>query len=140
MQLCSEPPQKRLVEITDFPPSVLSGTIWNLKGCFSSARQAEALSAVVATLSQCLSLDAGAVISDLWRAEASRLASNSTAEPNSAHTEEQPAGGAVEEEDMEEGDGEVKMNGKKKNGKQGKLDKDVSAFLPVSSEFLEDCK
>uniref|UniRef100_A0A8B9HMY0 SYO1-like TPR repeats domain-containing protein n=1 Tax=Astyanax mexicanus TaxID=7994 RepID=A0A8B9HMY0_ASTMX len=66
----------------------------------------------------------------------SRLASKSTAEPDSAsaHSEEQPATGngasVEEEEEMEEGDGEVKKNGRKKNGKHAKIDKDISDFLP----------
>ncbi|KAG9260931.1 HEAT repeat-containing protein 3 [Astyanax mexicanus] len=116
--------------------TLAAGSVWNLKACFSSQRQAEALTAVVATLAHCLSLDTGSLIPDLWQAQESRLASKSTAEPDSAsaHSEEQPATGngasVEEEEEMEEGDGEVKKNGRKKNGKHAKIDKDISDFLP----------
>uniref|UniRef100_A0AAR2L4X7 SYO1-like TPR repeats domain-containing protein n=1 Tax=Pygocentrus nattereri TaxID=42514 RepID=A0AAR2L4X7_PYGNA len=65
--------------------------------------------------SHCLSLDAGAI----------------TTEPASACKDKQPAGGAMEEEEeMEEGDVEVKMNGGKRNGKKAKIDKDISDFMP----------
>uniref|UniRef100_A0AAR2IJM8 SYO1-like TPR repeats domain-containing protein n=1 Tax=Pygocentrus nattereri TaxID=42514 RepID=A0AAR2IJM8_PYGNA len=81
-----------------------AGSVWNLKGCFSSTRQADALMAVVTTLAHCLSLDAGAMLPELWQAQATRL-SNSTTEPASACKDKQPAGGAMEEEEeMEEGD------------------------------------
>ncbi|XP_072527691.1 HEAT repeat-containing protein 3 isoform X2 [Salminus brasiliensis] len=114
--------------------TLAAGSVWNLKGCLSSTRQAEALTAVVATLAHCLSLDTGVLIPELWQAQVKRLASKSTAEQASALTEEQPApgGGAVgeEEEEMEEGDGEVKMNGGKRNRKRAKIDRDISDFLP----------
>uniref|UniRef100_A0AAR2LSS3 SYO1-like TPR repeats domain-containing protein n=1 Tax=Pygocentrus nattereri TaxID=42514 RepID=A0AAR2LSS3_PYGNA len=107
-----------------------AGSVWNLKGCFSSTRQADALMAVVTTLAHCLSLDAGAMLPELWQAQATRL-SNSTTEPASACKDKQPAGGAMEEEEeMEEGDVEVKMNGGKRNGKKAKIDKDISDFMP----------
>uniref|UniRef100_A0AAR2IVG2 SYO1-like TPR repeats domain-containing protein n=1 Tax=Pygocentrus nattereri TaxID=42514 RepID=A0AAR2IVG2_PYGNA len=64
------------------------------------------------------------------KAQATRL-SNSTTEPASACKDKQPAGGAMEEEEeMEEGDVEVKMNGGKRNGKKAKIDKDISDFMP----------
>ncbi|KAL7833679.1 hypothetical protein AOLI_G00286390 [Acnodon oligacanthus] len=110
--------------------TLAAGSVWNLKGCFSSTRQADALTAVVTTLAHCLSLDAGAMVPELWQAQATRL-SNSTADPASAHKDKQPAGCAVEEEEeMEEGDGEVKVNGGKRNGKKAKMDKDISDFMP----------
>ncbi|XP_066509996.1 HEAT repeat-containing protein 3-like [Hoplias malabaricus] len=111
--------------------TLAAGSVWNLKACFSSTRQAEALTAVVSTLVHCLSLDAGTVISELWHAQGSQQA-NSSAESVSAQTEKQPEGSAMEEEEEmeEEGDVEVKMNGGKRNGKQAKIDKDFSDFLP----------
>ncbi|KAI4890794.1 hypothetical protein NFI96_010582, partial [Prochilodus magdalenae] len=111
--------------------TLAAGSVWNLKACFSSTRQAEALTVVVATLAHCLSLDTGTVVPELWQAQTTRLSSNSTEEPASAHAEEQPAEGVVEEEEeMEEGDGEVKMKEGKRNGKKAKMDKDISDFLP----------
>lgn len=107
---------------------ILSGTVWNLKSCLSSTRQAKAVSAVVKTLAHCLSLDAGALIPDLWQSEASRQASGGTADPESAGLEEPQAGAGVQEEE-EMDDGERKMNRGKRNGK--KMEKDLAAFLPV---------
>lgn len=107
---------------------VLPGTMWNLKSCLSSTRQAEALSAVVKTLAHCLGMDAGALIPELWQRESSRLAGGSAADPDSAGMEEQQAGPSVqEEEEMDEG--EMKMNPGKRNGK--KMEQDFAAFLPV---------
>uniref|UniRef100_A0A8B9HMR8 SYO1-like TPR repeats domain-containing protein n=1 Tax=Astyanax mexicanus TaxID=7994 RepID=A0A8B9HMR8_ASTMX len=67
-------------------------------------------------------LDTGSLIPDLWQAQESRLAKEQPATGNGASVEE--------EEEMEEGDGEVKKNGRKKNGKHAKIDKDISDFLP----------
>lgn len=107
---------------------VLSGTMWNLKSCLSSTHQAEALSAVVKTLAHCLSLDAGALNTDLCQKESSRLASSGTADPESAGMEEQRTGASVqEEEEMDEG--EINMNRGKRNGK--KMEKEFAAFQPV---------
>lgn len=106
-----------------------SGTMWNLKSCLSS-RQADALSAVVKTLAQCLSLDAGALIPDLWQKESSHLTGG-----NAGMEEQQGGAGVQEEEEMDEG--ETKMNRGKKNGK--KMDKDCAAFLPVR-KFKSDLK
>ncbi|TST35102.1 HEAT repeat-containing protein 3 [Bagarius yarrelli] len=89
--------------------------------------QAEALSAVLKTLAQCLGLDAAELIPDLWQRETRR-----TVEPESGAVEEQHAGGSVqegEEEEEEMDNGGMKMNREKKNKK--KIDRDFTAFLPV---------
>ncbi|KAF4090919.1 hypothetical protein AMELA_G00031180 [Ameiurus melas] len=115
--------------------TLAAGTVWNLKSCLSSTRQAEAVSAVVKTLAHCLSLDAGALIPDLWRSEASRQAGGGTADPESAGLEEQQTGASVqEEEEMDEG--ERKMNRGKRNGK--KMEKDFAAFLPRDKPELRE--
>lgn len=52
--------------------TLAAGTLWNLKGNISAARQSQTLNAVVATLSKCLDLDAGTMIpklredKDIW--------------------------------------------------------------------------
>lgn len=88
------------------------------------ARQAQTLSAVVATLSQCLDLDAGTLIPDLRQAEEER---HSNA-PAVTDMEDQAAGElAVEEMDEEE---EAPKH--KRNGKAARVDNDFSDLLPVS--------
>ncbi|KAK1891823.1 HEAT repeat-containing protein 3 [Dissostichus eleginoides] len=49
--------------------TLAAGTLWNLKSSLPSARQAQALNAVVSTLSQSLDLDAGTLIPELRGAE-----------------------------------------------------------------------
>ncbi|XP_060715508.1 HEAT repeat-containing protein 3 [Tachysurus vachellii] len=113
--------------------TLAAGTVWNLKSCLSSTRQAEALSAVVKILAQCLSLDAGALIPELWQREWSRL--NGGSDPESAGADEQEAGASVQEEE-EMDDGEMKMNRVKRNGK--KMEKDFAAFLPRDKPDLRE--
>lgn len=101
------------------------GTLWNMKSTLPAARQAQTLSAVAATLSQSLELDAGVLIPELRRAEEVRHASA----PAVADVEEQAAEAvAVEEMDEEE----VAAVKHKRNGKAAKTDNDFSDFLPVS--------
>ncbi|KAK3510297.1 hypothetical protein QTP70_033740 [Hemibagrus guttatus] len=115
--------------------TLAAGTIWNLKSCLSSTRQAEALSAVVKTLAQCLGLDAGALIPDLWHRESSRLDGAGTSDPESAGVDEQQAGASMQEEE-EMDDGEMKMNRGKRNVK--KMEKDFAAFLPRDKPELRE--
>lgn len=101
-----------------------SGTLWNLKGSLPAARQAQTISAVVATLSQCLDLDAGVQIPELRQAEEVRHRNA----PAAADIEDQAAGELVLEE-MDEEEEEPKQ---RRNGKAVKVDNDFSDLLPVS--------
>lgn len=95
-----------------------------MKGSLPAVRQAQTLNAVVATLSQCLDLDAGTIIPELRQAEEVRHR-NALAVTG---TEDQTAGElAVEEIDEEEAPQQ------KRNGKSMKADNDFSDLLPVSS-------
>lgn len=107
--------------------TLAAGSLWNLKNGLSSAQQSQTVSALVATLSQSLSLDAGKLIPDLWRAESARLTIDSTSATDSANTDEQPHN-TDEAEDMEE-DG--KINGGTPNGRKSKKNNnDISDLLP----------
>ncbi|KAG7242571.1 hypothetical protein INR49_020284 [Caranx melampygus] len=111
--------------------TLAAGTLWNLKGSLPAARQAQTLSAVVATLSQCLALDAGTLIPELKQAEEVRHKNT----PPVTDVEAQAAGGlAVEEMDEEEEEGPRQ----KKNGKAVKVDNDVSDLLPRGKEELRE--
>lgn len=111
------------IESPDFLPC-LSGTLWNMKTSLLAARQAQTLNAVVATLSQCLDLDAGVLIPELRRAEeANHRNTAPVAEAEQAEAAAEPA-----EEEMDEEDAPMK----KKNGKTIKVDTDFSDLLPVS--------
>ncbi|KAF5904417.1 HEAT repeat-containing protein 3, partial [Clarias magur] len=116
--------------------TLAAGTAWNLKNCLSSSRQAEALSAVVKTLAHCLSLDAGALIPDLWNSESGRLASAGTTDLESDRMEQRQQFGADVEEEEGMDEGEVKMNRGKRNGK--KMEKDYAAFLPRDKPELRE--
>lgn len=101
-----------------------SGTLWNTKASLPAARQAQTLNAVVATLSQCLGLDAGTLIPELRRAEEARHRKA----PAVTDVEDQAAGElAVEEMNEEE-----EAPKQKRNGKSVKADNDFSDLLPVS--------
>ncbi|KAL2077037.1 hypothetical protein ACEWY4_026541 [Coilia grayii] len=119
--------------------TLVAGSLWNLKGSIPAARQAQTLSALVATLSASLDLDAGALIQQLQSAEAERLASEiAVAEGNGAQgldglEEEQhqhSANGG--EEQMEEE--EERVNG----GQKGQKDKDFSDLLPKGKQELRE--
>uniref|UniRef100_A0AAY5K7X5 SYO1-like TPR repeats domain-containing protein n=1 Tax=Esox lucius TaxID=8010 RepID=A0AAY5K7X5_ESOLU len=59
--------------------TLAAGSLWNLKSSLPTARQAQTLNALVATLSQCLELDAGTLIPQLHQAEVSCSAPSSEA-------------------------------------------------------------
>lgn len=108
------------------PPS---GTLWNMKASLPVARQAQTISAVVATLSSCLDMDAGTLIPELKQAEEDRLSKTAAA----SGTEEQAAA-ELHEEVMED---EEEAPPSKKNGKAAKTDNDFSDLLPVSCPTVE---
>lgn len=93
-----------------------------MKGSLPAARQAQTLSAVVASLSKCLDLDTGTMIPELRQAEEVRHR-NAPAAPD---VEEQ----AVEEMGQVEEEEEAPKH--KRNGKSAKVDNDFSDLLPVS--------
>lgn len=106
-----------------------SGSLWNLKSSLSSAQQSQTLAALAATLSRSLILDAGALIPELWHAEAVRLSKETTSATESDHTDERPA-------EMEEDVRDEKINGRKPNGQMSKTKSDISDLLPVSLKLL----
>ncbi|KAM4744000.1 HEAT repeat-containing protein 3 [Anableps anableps] len=112
--------------------TLAAGTLWNMKAGLPAARQAQTLNAVVATLSQCLDLDAGVLIPELRRAEEA----NHRNTP--AVTEAEQAQAAVEpaEEEMDEEKDDAPT--KKKNGKTLKVDTDFSDLLPRGKEELRE--
>ncbi|XP_072236274.1 HEAT repeat-containing protein 3 [Leuresthes tenuis] len=104
-----------------------AGTLWNTKGSLPAARQAQTLNAVVATLSQCLDLDAGVLIPELRQTEEVRYRSAPPA------TDEEPqAVGELAEEEMAEEDAPKK----RRNGKA--VDNDFSDLLPRGKEELRE--
>ncbi|XP_029001013.1 HEAT repeat-containing protein 3 [Betta splendens] len=110
--------------------TLAAGTLWNMKGSLPAARQTETINAVVATLSQCLDLDAGTIIPDLRKAEEVRDRNT----PAATDTEDQTAGVlAVEEMDEEE-----EAPKEKQNGKSAKADNDFSDLLPRGKEELRE--
>uniref|UniRef100_A0A674B724 HEAT repeat containing 3 n=1 Tax=Salmo trutta TaxID=8032 RepID=A0A674B724_SALTR len=54
--------------------TLAAGSVWNLKSSLPTARQAQTLNALMATLSQCLELDAGTLIPQLHQAEVAQSA------------------------------------------------------------------
>ncbi|XP_064868105.1 HEAT repeat-containing protein 3 isoform X3 [Oncorhynchus nerka] len=111
--------------------TLAAGSVWNLKSSLPTARQAQTLNALMATLSQCLELDAGTLIPQLRQAEVARSATASEAGDMEDH---QAAAGnmAVEEMDEEEG------VGPRTNRKATKIDKDFSDLLPRGKEELRE--
>ncbi|KAM9765685.1 HEAT repeat-containing protein 3 [Menidia menidia] len=107
-----------------------AGTLWNTKGSLPAGRQAQTLGAVVATLSQCLALDPGALIPELKQAEEARYR---RAPP--AADEEQQAAGEPAEEEMDEGEEAAK---KRRGGKAAQADGDFSDLLPRGKEELRE--
>ncbi|XP_037549908.1 HEAT repeat-containing protein 3 [Nematolebias whitei] len=110
--------------------TLAAGTLWNMKGCLPEARQSQTLNAVVASLSQCLDLDAGVLILELREAEEvhQRNADSVT------DVEESAAGELIVEEMVEE---EEPPN-KTRNGKTAKTDTDFSDLLPRGKEELRE--
>lgn len=88
------------------------------------------MTALATTLSHSLSLDAGELIPELWRAESARLSKETISAAESDHTDERPAGHEAEE--MEEEVRDEKTNGRKPNGRMSKTKNDISDLLPVS--------
>lgn len=105
----------------------LPGTLWNMKANLPAARQAQTVNAVVATLSQCLDLDAGGLILEL---RASEEASHRSASPATETEEPLAARDPAEEEMIDE---EEPLKEKSKAGKATKADSDFSDLLPVSN-------
>lgn len=94
-----------------------------MKSSLPAARQAETVNAVVATLSQCLDLDAGMLIPELRQAEELRHRNA----PAVSDIEGQAPEELAEEEMIEE----EEASKQKRNGKAAKVDNDVSDLLPV---------
>nr|XP_046270313.1 HEAT repeat-containing protein 3 [Scatophagus argus] len=105
--------------------TLAAGTLWNMKGSLPAARQADTLSAVVATLSRCLDLDTGALIPELRQAEEVRQR-NTQAAPD------------IEEPAVEEMEEEEEGPKHKRNGKAVRADNDFSDLLPRGKEELRE--
>uniref|UniRef100_A0A8C7UQ38 HEAT repeat containing 3 n=1 Tax=Oncorhynchus mykiss TaxID=8022 RepID=A0A8C7UQ38_ONCMY len=101
--------------------TLAAGSVWNLKSSLPTAHQAQTLTALMATLSQCLELDAGTLIPQLRQAEVARSATASEAGNMEDH-----------QDDEEEG------VGLRRNGKATKIDKDFSDLLPRGKEELRE--
>ncbi|XP_012735661.2 LOW QUALITY PROTEIN: HEAT repeat-containing protein 3 [Fundulus heteroclitus] len=110
--------------------TLAAGTLWNIKTSLPVARQAQTLSVVVATLSQCLDLDPGVLIPELRRAEEARHRSTPPLKEADRQAALEPA-----EEEM---DDEEEAPSKKKNGKTLKVDGDFSDLLPRGMEELRE--
>uniref|UniRef100_A0A8C5DHS2 SYO1-like TPR repeats domain-containing protein n=1 Tax=Gouania willdenowi TaxID=441366 RepID=A0A8C5DHS2_GOUWI len=106
--------------------TLAAGTLWNLKGSLPAACQAQTLSTVVATLSQCLDVDAGVLIPELRQAEEVRLRNSAVATDG----DDQVTGDVEALEEMEEEEEDDPR--RKRNGKSARVDGDFSDLLPVS--------
>uniref|UniRef100_A0A4W5KGH7 HEAT repeat containing 3 n=1 Tax=Hucho hucho TaxID=62062 RepID=A0A4W5KGH7_9TELE len=113
--------------------TLAAGSVWNLKSSLPTARQAQTLNALMATLSQCLELDAGTLIPQLRQAEVTQSATDSEAGNMEDH---QAAAGNMAVEEME--DDEEEGVGPRTNGKATKIDKDFSDLLPRGKEELRE--
>ncbi|KAJ0056251.1 hypothetical protein NL108_004534, partial [Boleophthalmus pectinirostris] len=108
--------------------ALAAGTLWNIKGSLPAAHQAQILNTVVATLSQCLDIDAGVMIPKLRQAEEDR------------HLK---TGAGVESETsrdfpVEEMGEEEEAPNPKLNGKAANIDYDVSDLLPKDRAELRE--
>uniref|UniRef100_A0A3P8XPP4 SYO1-like TPR repeats domain-containing protein n=1 Tax=Esox lucius TaxID=8010 RepID=A0A3P8XPP4_ESOLU len=112
--------------------TLAAGSLWNLKSSLPTARQAQTLNALVATLSQCLELDAGTLIPQLHQAEVSCSAPSSEAGEMDDHQAVAEDMGVEEMED-EEGGGQAR-----RDEKATKMDKDFSDLLPRGKEELRE--
>uniref|UniRef100_A0AAX7UNQ3 SYO1-like TPR repeats domain-containing protein n=1 Tax=Astatotilapia calliptera TaxID=8154 RepID=A0AAX7UNQ3_ASTCA len=110
--------------------TLAAGTLWNMKSSLPAARQAETVNAVVATLSQCLDLDAGMLIPELRQAEELRHRNA----PAVSDIEGQAPEELAEEEMIEEEEAPKQ----KRNGKAAKVDNDFSDLLPRGKEELRE--
>ncbi|XP_059388134.1 HEAT repeat-containing protein 3 [Carassius carassius] len=113
--------------------TLAAGSLWNLKSSLSSAQQSQTLTALATNLSHSLSLDAGELIPELWRAESARLSKETT-----SAADERLAG--PEAEEMEEDVRDEKMNGRKPNGLISKTRNDISDLLPRDRLELREAK
>ncbi|XP_056089785.1 HEAT repeat-containing protein 3 [Rhinichthys klamathensis goyatoka] len=118
--------------------TLAAGSLWNLKSSLSSAQQSQTLTALAATLSHSLILDAGVLIPELWHAESARLSKETTSATESDHTDERPAGHKAEE--MEEDVRDEKINGRKPKGQMSKTKSDISDLLPRDRLELREAK
>ncbi|XP_004067491.1 HEAT repeat-containing protein 3 isoform X1 [Oryzias latipes] len=112
--------------------TLAAGTLWNMKANLPAARQAQTVNAVVATLSQCLDLDAGGLILEL---RASEEASHRSASPATETEEPLAARDPAEEEMIDE---EEPLKEKSKAGKATKADSDFSDLLPKGKKELRE--
>ncbi|XP_077375805.1 HEAT repeat-containing protein 3 isoform X2 [Festucalex cinctus] len=106
--------------------TLAAGTLWNMKGSLPAARQAQTLTAVLATLSQGLDLDAGEIIPQLHRAEAARFKDAPAESGMEAHSTGEPA---IEE---------MKEEGAAQHVKNGDSGDDFSDLLPREMEELRE--
>ncbi|XP_051946875.1 HEAT repeat-containing protein 3 [Xyrauchen texanus] len=120
--------------------TLAAGSLWNVKNSLSSAQQSHTLTALVATLSNSLSLDAGELMPELWRAESARLSKGTKSATESNHTDEQPAGHGAGAEEMEEDVRDGKTNEEKPNGRMGQRNNDISDLLPRERLELREAK
>lgn len=118
--------------------TLAAGSLWNLKNGLSSAQQSHTLTALASTLSHSLSLDAGELIPQLWRAESARLSKDTTSVTETHHTDQRPAGLQVEE--MEEELNDQKRNGGKPNVQMSRTKNDISDLLPRDRLELREAK
>ncbi|KAM6942707.1 HEAT repeat-containing protein 3 [Xenentodon cancila] len=110
--------------------TLAAGTLWNMKGSLPAARQAQTLNAVVATLSQCLDLDAGLLILELKKNEEVRQRSSPPVAEEGGRAAGELAGEEMDEEE------EAPKN--KRNGKAAILDNDLFDLLPRGKEELRE--
>ncbi|XP_061621517.1 HEAT repeat-containing protein 3 isoform X1 [Phyllopteryx taeniolatus] len=106
--------------------TLAAGALWNMKGSLPAARQAQTLTAVLATLSQCLDVDEGELIPQLRTAEEARFHDAPSTSGMDLHATTEPA---VEEMGQE---GAVQCV---KNGNSGD---DFSDLLPREMEELRE--
>lgn len=118
--------------------TLAAGSLWNLKSGLSSAQQSHTLTALASTLSHSLSLNAGELIPQLWRAESARLSKDITSVTESHHTDQRHAG--LQAEEMEEELKDEKMNGGKPNVQMTKNKNDISDLLPRDRLELREAK
>ncbi|XP_061670680.1 HEAT repeat-containing protein 3 isoform X2 [Syngnathoides biaculeatus] len=106
--------------------TLAAGTLWNMNGSLPAARQAQTLTAVLATLSQCLDVDAGELIPQLRRAEETRLHDASSVSVMDVHASTKPAAEEMGEE------------GAVQHVKNGYSGDDFSDLLPREMEELRE--
>uniref|UniRef100_A0AAY4BSY7 SYO1-like TPR repeats domain-containing protein n=1 Tax=Denticeps clupeoides TaxID=299321 RepID=A0AAY4BSY7_9TELE len=122
--------------------TLAAGVVWNVKASLPAAQHAQTLGALVATLSRSLELDAGRLVPELLQAEAARFATGGgSAAATEGMEEHMPADrgvGAGTEEELEEGDGEVHLNGLGRSRKTSGKEDDFSDLLPRGREELRE--